>query len=141
MLVSKSNAYSFIEVIFIILILGILLNLAISGINNHSKICEIKLSTNLIKVQNNLALAFSDFNLSHKIQKDKLYDILKSIEEQNSLKCGFKFNQTHMELIAYDHKNNTTFKIIPKDLSNNPKILCQYQEPFCKKLSNRTKDK
>lgn len=142
MAVSSSKAFSYIELVFAIVIFGVILTLALPKLSFNAKICQINLSTRLASVQNELSLVFTYAQLSQTpIDKNKIYSIFHSLEDGNTSKCFIRFNQQTSTIEAISGIESVKFSITPKDLSVNPKISCPLNNPLCKKISYKTKEK
>lgn len=142
MVVSSSKAFSYIELVFAIVIFGVILTLALPKLTFSAKICQINLSTRLATMQNELSLIFTHAQLSQTpIDKNKIYSIFHTLEDGNTSKCSIRFNQQTSTIEAISERESVKFSIIPKDFSVNPKIFCPLINPLCKKLSFKTKQK
>lgn len=142
MVVSSSKAFSYIELVFAIVIFGVILTLALPKLTFSAKICQINLSTRLATMQNELSLIFTHAQLSQTpIDKNKIYSIFHTLEDGNTSKCSIRFNQQTSTIEAISERESVKFSIIPKDFSVNPKISCPLINPLCKKLSFKTKQK
>lgn len=142
MVVSSSRAFSYIELVFAIVIFGVIFTLAVSNFSFNAKICQINLSTRLTSVQNELSLLFTHAQLSQTpIDKNKIYSILATLEDGNTPKCSMKFNTQKSTIKAISETQSVTFLITPKDFSINPKISCPLANALCKKMTYKTKQK
>ncbi|MDO7252537.1 type II secretion system protein [Helicobacter cappadocius] len=142
MVASNSNAFSYIELVFGIVIFGVILSLAVPRLSFNSKICNITLSTRLATVQNELSLLFTQSLFSQKkITKNEIYLVLSHLEEENTSKCSMKFDTKSNSIFAVSGEESVKFSISPKDFSTNPKISCPLVNRLCKKLSYKRKQK
>lgn len=142
MVVSSSKAFSYIELVFVIVIFGVILTLALPRLTFSAKVCQINLSTRLATMQNQLSLLFSYAQLSQTpVDKNKIYSIFHTLEDRNTAKCSIRFNEQTLNIEAISGTQSVKFSITPKDFSINPKISCPLSNSLCKKISYKTKQK
>lgn len=142
MVASSSKAFGYIELVFAVVILGVILTLALPKLSFSAKICQINLSTRLATMQNELSLLFTRAQLSQTpIDKNKIYSILAALEDGNTSKCSIRFDPQTSAIKAISGVESVIFSITPKDFSINPKISCPLVNSLCKKMSYKTKQK
>ncbi|PAF52360.1 prepilin-type N-terminal cleavage/methylation domain-containing protein [Helicobacter sp. 13S00477-4] len=139
---SNSNAFSLIELVLAIVIFGIILSVAIPKLSSNEKICEIRLSSKIGVIQNELSRLFTQAFLSNKaINITKIHNLLYDIQKDNSNECFLKFDSKNGTIKAKSYSKMTTFEISPKDFSTNPKIFCNLSNSLCKRINHKTNNK
>ncbi|PAF49566.1 hypothetical protein BKH41_02565 [Helicobacter sp. 12S02232-10] len=142
MALSISKAFSLIEIVFGIVILGILVSVAIPRLSSDSKICELALSSKLGILQSKISLLFTKAHLSdQKINRSEIFALLGALDKDGTNECFLRFNPQNLTILAKSHSQATILRISPKDFSSNPKIFCELSNPLCKKINYKTKKK
>ncbi|PAF42932.1 type II secretion system protein [Helicobacter sp. 11S03491-1] len=142
MAVSNSKAFSLIEIVFGIVIFGIILSLALPKISSNSRICEIELTSRLAALQNRLSILFTQSQLSHSgVHTDKINALFTTVQKGNTPNCSLEFYPAQSILVATSYKQKVIFQIKPKNFSSNPKIFCDLPHALCKKFNDKTKKK
>ncbi len=137
---SNSNAFSLIELVFIIAIVGILVFVLPRELNIPQRACYAKLASQLASLQQNLSIAYTKATLS--LQNIPQNDVLTIIESfrLESKHCFLGFEKSKFVAKAFSEK--TTFTLEPSDLSVQPSFKCPFSSnALCREILERTKTK
>lgn len=141
---TKRRAFSLIEIIFSVVLLGVVLTLAIPHLSVNSRICELNLGTRLAVVQNKISILFMQAQLKDQsVDKAQILNLLNSLSDTNTAQCSFLLisKKTSLTLQATSKNQSTYFRIKPADLSSNPRIYCSIGDILCRKITHRIKEK
>lgn len=139
---SNSKAFSIIELIFVITILGILATLGFQKNLFKETRCTAYLASSLANFQNEISLYFTNSYLSHKnISFEDIEILFQKYTTKNTPFCSLTLNQKNLSITATNNNLKTTLNITPKDLSTNLKIQCPFSNILCKKIHYRYSSK
>lgn len=137
-ILSKSKAFSVLELIFIFILLGILSSLVLKYNPFKEKTCNTYLAFALQEFQNELSLSFMHHYLLHQsINPQILHSIFLKHTGKNTPSCALNLDIQHLNIIAINQKQKAIFEITPKNLLQNPKISCFFENPLCSKIHHR----
>lgn len=136
-----SPAFSTLELLCVIIILGILASVGFSYMGNLShKQCIHILKSKLQGTQSALSSYYANsFVKAVPIRQDDALAILKRLESSNKPTCALRLESSH--IVAIVGSDVLHFSIEPSNLSINPKISCILTHKLCKAFSDRILDK
>ncbi|MDU7692725.1 MAG: type II secretion system protein [Helicobacter sp.] len=138
------SAFSMIELLFVIILIGILSFIAVykfSNINHRN--CVSKIAQNL----QNFQIEISNLATKHYLRNETIaLDLVKLFKpfEIKDKKCSFSFDEAKSKLYARSDLLRTEFTIMPKmpkSLGQNLRISCIFKDELCKNIKSRQKDK
>lgn len=136
------KAFSALELLFVIMILGILSIIATNTFKTHQqKTCLKHLKTQLFLTQEHLSMLYlRDFLHTNPNTTLQAYNLLNKLHSQKT--CGFVFESVPSpRLIAHIQDTKLVFTIQPSDLKTNPRIFCNLNAPLCKEFFGRKLNK
>ncbi|PAF46899.1 hypothetical protein BKH46_05485 [Helicobacter sp. 12S02634-8] len=124
------------------MVLGIILSIAMPHLSANKKTCELKLNTKLRLTQSQVADFYTRVHLdSKRVNPKEVIMILSALNQEGTKDCFLKFDPQSLTISARAYTQSTIFNIAPKDLLSNPKIFCPLDDPLCKKLNYKTRQK
>ncbi len=134
-----SKAFSLIELIFIIALVGVLASLAIPRFQISKKACYAKLSNKLTTLQQEISFFYTKATLNQSaINQD---EVLSLISTHQLLESNCSFTLSGSSIIAQAFEDMTSFSIEPSDFSVQPSFKCLFSDSLCREILNRTKAK
>lgn len=138
---TTKSAFSTIELVFVITLLGVLILALPSSLHLREKSCYATLASSLANLQERLSLIYTDFTLHPKsldAMRESSLAILSSINTTNTHNCALEFAKNR--LIARANGQTVTFSIEPNDFSEQPAFKCNFTtSALCRKILERTK--
>lgn len=135
------SAFSTIELVFVIALLGVLILAIPSSLHLREKSCYATLASSLSNLQERLSLLYTDFTLHPKplsAMRESSLAILSSINASNTPNCALEFAKNR--LVARANGQSVAFSIEPNDFSEQPAFKCNFTtSPLCRKILERTK--
>ena len=139
------SAFSLIELVCVIAILGVLVVAIPSFLHTKEKSCYAKLAQSLATLQERFSLLYTSFTLSPTplatMQESSLQLLQTSLQNSdfgNTKNCQLTFSKNR--LIATAGNQNTIFSITPSDFSEQPAFKCNFTtNALCRKILERTK--
>ncbi len=128
------KAFSFIELIFVIVVVGIL-SLAFLHLQNpNPTICIQKLESFLSSLQDEISKGFMHSYLGNK-DFNVLNHALKIKQFASTPMCRVTIKNQKIQVQAYNLKTTFSFQILAPDTA--PRLSCPFSNSLCKKLNNR----
>lgn len=131
----KRSAFTMIELVFIIVILGILATVAIPKMAaSREDACYAKLRANLSETQSDLSREYTKkFMRGETTAQSDIEKILKNtLGADASSGCGFNVNGTNITMIVGKKTMNLT---MDKDITTkSPVVSCDAKNEMCKRL-------
>lgn len=128
------KAFSLIEFVFVVAIVGILSLSFLHLQNPNPTLCVKKLESFLANLQDEISRAFMQAYIMHK-DFDMLEQLLATKHFASTSSCKLAIKNQKIQVQAY--KLKTTFSIQSVALNTAPRLSCPLSNPLCKKLSNR----
>ena len=139
------SAFSLIELVFVISLLGVLVVAMPSFLHIKEKSCYAKLAHSLADLQERFSLLYTSFTLNPTplatMQESSLNLLQRSLQNNdfgNTTNCQLIFSKNR--LIATAGNQSVTFSITPSDFSEQPAFKCNFTtNTICRKILERTK--
>ena len=129
-LFSLNKAFTLLELVIVLLILGALSYYAMPRFFVQESLCFYELKTKLFKANQDLmSLYMQKITQSKKIEIDA---ILHDLTKRDNPSCFFEYRKSR--LIAHVGKKSLPFLISPQDFSTKPKIYCLVANDLCQKF-------
>lgn len=135
----KRAGFSMIELVFIIVILGILSAVAIPRlVMSREDACYAKLRANLSETQSALSREYTKrFMQGKKMQPAELETIFKDYLTSNtSNNCEYRINNAN-QITAVIGKNSLAMNVTTDIYTKSPSITCDLTNAMCKKLTGK----
>lgn len=139
MQIQHSKAFSLIELIFVIALVGVLASIAIPRLQISQKACYAKLASKLTLLQQELSFFYTKITLNQSTPSQD--DILAIIATHSLVESRCFFGISGANLIAKAFDESTSFSIEPSDFSVQPSFKCLFSNALCREILNRTKAK
>lgn len=137
----KRVGFSMIEVVFVMVIIGILAAVAIPRLAmNRNDACYAKLRVNLSEAQSELSRQYTKLFMQGKTMNDNELKTLldDTLNSNTSSGCGFTVkSKDDISMFVGSNKNQKKLKLkIDNDtLTKSPSITCDKSDDMCKKLT------
>ena len=135
------GAFSLIELVFVISILGILVVAIPSTLHLREKSCYATLASSLANLQEKLSNLYTTFTLnptSLSTMQEASIAILQSHNVDSAKNCTLVFSRNR--LIARYGNESVIFNIVPSDFSEQPAFKCNFTTSvLCRKILERVK--
>ncbi|RDU65138.1 prepilin-type N-terminal cleavage/methylation domain-containing protein [Helicobacter sp. MIT 14-3879] len=135
----KRKCFTMIEVIFVVIIIGILSAVAIPKlVAGREDACYAKLRASLSETQSALSREYTKrFMQGKTMSQQELLDILKEgLVSGSSNKCGFIVNNSN-NFSAIVGKDSLAMNITTDVLTKSPAITCDLKITMCQKLTGK----
>lgn len=135
------GAFSIIELVFVVSILGVLIFAIPSSLHLKEKSCYATLASSLSNLQEKLSNLYTTFTLnpaSLNIMQETTMAILQSHNIDSAKNCSLIFSNNR--LIARVGNERVDFSISPSDFSEQPAFKCNFTtSALCRKILERVK--
>lgn len=121
------GAFSLIELVSVILILGIISHHAFPRFFVQEHLCIQELRAKLSKANAEFTKLYEQSILQNKMPN--IQNILQDLTSSQNPSCVFK--HTKQKLIAHIGNKTLSFAIDPKDFSTKPKVYCKLSDNLC----------
>ena len=134
------KAFSMLELVFVIVILGTISTVAISKlILSREDACYAKLRAGLSEVETSLTREWTrKFLQGVAPTTQEITQVLKTLEQNNSDKCTFKVTDPN-NITATVGRINIAFKVADDKNTKSPVITCDVNNATCAKIVGKAK--
>lgn len=135
----KRTSFTMIELVFIIIILGILSSIAIPKfIMGREDACYVKLRANLSETQSELSRQYTKYFMQGKKipETDLLSTLNNYLASNTSGRCQFKVNNVN-SVTATIGRNTLNMNITTDTDTKTPTITCDLSDPVCQRLTGK----
>lgn len=136
----KRVGFSMIELVFVIVIIGVLTAVAIPRFSiGREDACYAKLRTDLSEVETILSREYTKRFLQGVAMSNADYlNYLKTLESNSSDRCLFKVNSA-TQLTAHIQNKTLVLNVTNNSTTKSPTITCDLTNEMCKRLMGRQK--
>lgn len=136
----QRKSFSMIELVFIIVILGILTAVAVPRLSlTRQDACYANLRAKLSEVETILSREYTKkFLQGQKMSDADLLAHLKTLENGNSNKCTFTVN-SQTSVIATIASKTLTMEVKTDTTTKSPTITCDYTNEICRNITGKQK--
>ncbi|WP_181804860.1 hypothetical protein [Helicobacter mustelae] len=132
------NAFVLLDLVFAIILLGILGMSAWRSSFVQERLCTTKLAQKLQGLQNDLSAIFTKQYFHAQtpaLSAEQFAQIFLPYTKGNTKACALTLQKS--TLLALNHKQSTFFYISSSALFPRPQIRCSFENQLCKKIHNR----